>query len=1430
MKISSFCDKSKLASDPSPEHRTIRAKAASVAVSRSLLVAGVRWVHSNVRSTAILCTVFLLIIFGTGSSVGQTAHFSGVQTEVGSGLGAPWGIAADRNGNLYIADNGKGVEEILAVKGKIPASPTIVPLASFYSTFAVAVDSNGNLYVADSYLCAIREILAVNGSIPPSPTVRTLYQSCQAGPVGEIEPFGVAVDAFGNVYFSDYNNNAVDEILAVNGSIPVSPTVKTLSTSFNAPKGLAMDNSGNLLVADQGDGAVKEIIAVNGSIPVSPSIVTLASGFACPSGVAVDRSGNAYVADYCSNSTKEIVAVNGSIPASPSIFEIGTVSSDYTGEAGVAVASGSIYVVHPGDEHVTEIEPLSADFGSVNLGSASNSIPMSFTFDSAGILSGTSVLTQGTTNLDFTDAGTGTCNAGTAYTTGQSCTVNVKFAPTSAGARYGATVLKDANGNTIATGYLQGVGLGPQASFLSATENLISGTALSNPHGIAADGNGNIYVSDNDEVLKETNSSGNFTQSTIKTGVGGANLLALDGAGNLYIAVLSGEVLKETPTSTGYSESIVDSGFGYAYGVAVDGAGNVYIADAQGGRILKETPSGGSYVRNTVASGLPSAEAVAVDGQGNLYVAYAGGIVKEALAQGVYSQSGNPFGRPYPNAVAVDAAGNVYFTDSSTYNVYKETPTSGGYTESAVVTDLHNILGPWGITLDGMGKLYIAYLGGHSIVTADFAKPPAVNFVSTSVGATSTDSPQTVTLTNAGNADLTLPIPASGNNPSISANFTLDENAPSACQVTGSGASTAGVLPAGSSCVLPISFAPNAAGNISGSLVLTDNNLNAAGPGYATQSIVLAGTAIRATPEVTWPAPAAIFYGTALSGTQLDATASVTGTFSYSPAAGSVLAAGTQTLSVTFTPTDTANYTTATSTVQLTVNKATPVITWPTPTAINYGTALSGTQLNATANVPGTFAYTPAAGTVLNAGTNTLSVTFTPTDTADYTTATASVSLLVNAVQPPPNTIALDGANHCSAGAINVSSVSCTLPNVTAGDLITVEFSDRNGYMTSISDGANGTYGKIYYVADSGDPNYSGMAYFANSKAGSLTVKLALSRSDHWAKISVQAWKGAAISGVLDQSAITQHLTSTTGTVANATCGAPQNPSGAGELILAYLVNDNIPTVTAGANYTLIDGDSNNGNPSYPEYWIQTTGTATNGPFISAADDFTEGCAAFKPATATRTPITLEGTNHCSAGAINATSVSCTLPNVSAGDLITVEFSDRDGKMSSISDGANGTYNKIYYVPDTGDPNSSGMAYFANSTAGSLTVKLALSSKDFWAKISVQAWKGAATVAPLDQGAITQHLTSTSGAVANATCGSAQTPGAAGELILAYLVGDNDATVTAGTNYTLIDGDGNNGNPSYPEYWIQTTASPTNGSFISAPDDFTDGCAAFKPA
>jgi len=116
------------------------------------------------------------------------------------------------------------------------------------------------------------------------------------------------------------------------------------------------------------------------------------------------------------------------------------------------------------------------------------------------------------------------------------------------------------------------------------------------------------------------------------------------------------------------------------------------------------------------------------------------------------------------------------------------------------------------------------------------------------------------------------------------------------------------------------------------------------GDGFTAASNTVKLTVNKVTPTITWAAPAAIIYGTALSGTQLNATSSVAGTFVYTPAAGTVLKAGSQTLSVTFTPTDTADYATTTATVTLTVNKATPSITWATPAAITYGTALSATQ------------------------------------------------------------------------------------------------------------------------------------------------------------------------------------------------------------------------------------------------------------------------------------------------------------------------------------------------------------------------------------------------------------------------------------------------------------------------------------------------------
>ena len=126
---------------------------------------------------------------------------------------------------------------------------------------------------------------------------------------------------------------------------------------------------------------------------------------------------------------------------------------------------------------------------------------------------------------------------------------------------------------------------------------------------------------------------------------------------------------------------------------------------------------------------------------------------------------------------------------------------------------------------------------------------------------------------------------------------------------------------------------------------------------------------------------------------------------------------------MTFTPTNTADYNEATMTVPLTVAKATPAITWPTPAPISVGTALSGTQLNATTPVAGTFAYTPPSGTLLLAGTGqTLSVDFTPANTADYNEATATVAITVLPPSLPTVTLVAPAAGGTTGGtAVTIS-------------------------------------------------------------------------------------------------------------------------------------------------------------------------------------------------------------------------------------------------------------------------------------------------------------------------------------------------------------------------------------------------------------------------
>jgi TonB family protein len=194
----------------------------------------------------------------------------------------------------------------------------------------------------------------------------------------------------------------------------------------------------------------------------------------------------------------------------------------------------------------------------------------------------------------------------------------------------------------------------------------------------------------------------------------------------------------------------------------------------------------------------------------------------------------------------------------------------------------------------------------------------------------------------------------------------------------------------------------------SGDLPETDSRADQNQPGLLPK--------VAVTPEIEWRAPQPICYGTPLSNTQLNATASVPGTFVYNPGLGAILSTGEHTLSVVFTPSNQSEYAPAQATVPLSVAKANPSIRWPAPDPINNATPLGSAQLNASASVPGSFAYSPAAGELPGAGAHTLLVNFTPADPVNYAPVQARVSLMV--IEPKPAAITWQNPHSISYGTV----------------------------------------------------------------------------------------------------------------------------------------------------------------------------------------------------------------------------------------------------------------------------------------------------------------------------------------------------------------------------------------------------------------------------
>jgi hypothetical protein len=485
--------------------------------------------------------------------------------------------------------------------------------------------------------------------------------------------------------------------------------------------------------------------------------------------------------------------------------------------------------------------PSAANFGTVNLGSASMPATLTFTFSSPGTGVSVQVLTLGAKNGDFADTGAGSCTINGpshSYASGDTCTVSATLTPRFNGPRHGAVQLVNAAGQVVALAYVYGIGSGPQIIYPSAAQSTVGGSNFTAPIGVAVDGSGNVYVpsANLSSVIQEyVAATGNVV--TVGSGFSFPAGVAVDGAGNIYVADTYNDAIKKIVVASG---DIVTLGGGYKFntpgGVAVDGSGNVYVADFGNSAVEEILASDGTV--HLLGSGFVAPTGIAVDGVGNVYVADqfdgAGKIKEIVQASGTVMTLGSGFN--YPHAVTVDGLGNVYVADTYNNAVKVISVTDGSI--RSIGSGLNT---PGGISVDAGGNVYISDFGNDRVVVENYATAPALAFATpTKVDTLDTaDGPQSFLLANIGSAPLTL-TPTNGPNPSASSSFSVTSGVTTCARTSGT---SAAIIASNATCTYGVNFAPLMAGTIQGQLTLLDNNTTAFGPGKSTsQAILLSGT------------------------------------------------------------------------------------------------------------------------------------------------------------------------------------------------------------------------------------------------------------------------------------------------------------------------------------------------------------------------------------------------------------------------------------------------------------------------------------------------------------------------------------------------------------------------------------------------------------
>jgi sugar lactone lactonase YvrE len=315
----------------------------------------------------------------------STLAGSGAQgSEDGAGANStfatPFGVSIDAAGNVYVADSyirkitAAGVVSKPAGSGALGSAEAGAIWTLSYT--GLAVDAAGNVYVANANKSKIHKITAAG-------VVSTLAGSGSQGSADGAGanatfsyPRGLAVDAAGNVYVADYNNHKIRKItaagvvstLAGSGSQGSADGAGAIAT-FSFPAGVAVDAAGNVYVADSENQKIRKITAAgvvstlagSGSQGSADGAGANAS-FNSPFGVSIDAAGNVYVADSNNYKIRKITAAGvvstlaGS--GSPGNADGAGANATFSWPTGISVdANGVVYVVDTFNNKIRKLTP-----------------------------------------------------------------------------------------------------------------------------------------------------------------------------------------------------------------------------------------------------------------------------------------------------------------------------------------------------------------------------------------------------------------------------------------------------------------------------------------------------------------------------------------------------------------------------------------------------------------------------------------------------------------------------------------------------------------------------------------------------------------------------------------------------------------------------------------------------------------------------------------------------------------------------------------------------------------------------------------------------------------------------------------------------------------------------------------------------------------